>query len=199
MADKLTIKREAFARAYVETGNASEAAVLSGVDLLFAAPKGGCYVYVLLCQDRKRIIYIGKGTGCRMHDHLREARRGRISGLRKYRAIRNLLEGGHEPIPAVIAQGLTSSAAVRLERLMIASIGRDKIANGSSGVRSAEEIEQASIEYAIDSVIPFDDWRAKRERSADEVAVYWAILNELVMLRDDPAARQREFTMVQMV
>ena len=49
------------------------------------------YVYALVLKDSDEIIYIGKGKGNRVFNHVKDAKHGRINNARKHNAINNIL------------------------------------------------------------------------------------------------------------
>ena len=138
MGDELTQKQEAFALAYVETGNAAEA-YRRAYDVKAATQPKGCYVYALVHQDSGRILYVGKGTGNRMHHHLRDARNGRVSGLKKFLGLVAAIEDGEAIYPWCIEDGLSSATALRFERALICRIGFDNLLNSYGGQYSSDE------------------------------------------------------------
>jgi hypothetical protein len=130
----MTPKQEAFARAYVETGNASEASILADVEMSMAAPTDGkAYVYFLLCPAMERVIYVGKGRNKRMYHHWRDVRRGAVSGVKKHKALADLMDSGKEPVPVVFSAGMSDANAYALERAMINRLGRKTLANTAAG------------------------------------------------------------------
>ena len=130
----MTPKQEAFARAYVETGNASEAAEAADVFLSVIPPVDGrAYVYLLLCPDMQQVIYVGKGRGNRMRHHVRDARRGKVSGTKKHNAIVAFLERGETPVPVVFQCGLSDREAYQTEKALIAKIGHERLSNTAAG------------------------------------------------------------------
>src|SRR5690348_9647048 len=56
------------------------------------------YVYQLIDPRDGAVFYVGKGSGDRMFQHVRDAKRGRVSNEAKTRRILDILEGGVEPI-----------------------------------------------------------------------------------------------------
>lgn len=147
----MTPKQEAFARAYVETGNASEAAERAGVFFSIVPPVDGrSYVYFILCPDMQHLIYIGKGRGNRMNHHVRDARRGKVSGTKKHNAIVEFLQRGETPVSVVFESGLNDREAYRLEKALIASIGHNRLANtaASRGCPHEKAIAQAHGVFA---------------------------------------------------
>lgn len=194
-SEKLTVKQEKFCQAYIETGNASEAAQACGIEWSDVPPPSNPYVYFLLCPDKQKILYVGKGTRRRMFNHMRDARNGRVSGLKKHKVLCALLEIGCEPCPVVIATCHDDRAALRLERSFIFRIGVERLANDMSGQRHMDDIILAEIEHSLSRVMPFDQWVAVRHRSHTEVSLYHRIVAELEKMRDDPFARAREFSL----
>lgn len=136
---ELTPKQEAFALAYVETGNAAEA-YRRAYDVKAATQKPiGCYVYALVEAAGERIVYVGKGTGDRMHHHLRDARNGRVSGMKKYIGLRHAIEDGLMIEARCIEDGMTEPQALRFERALICRIGFEKLLNSHAGEFTADE------------------------------------------------------------
>lgn len=173
VAGELTIKQEAFVHAYLETGNASEAAFRSGLTLAEKAPRAGCYVYLLLCPSRERVLYVGKGTGDRMHSHTRAARAGRMQhNVRKHEAIVGMLTSGSQPVPVVFAANLTGDAALRLERAVIAGIGLGKLLNAARGSSTPAEKVAAQARDMLRRLVPIDVWAARKRRSAEDSRFY---------------------------
>lgn len=139
--------REKFARYYVETGNASEAARLAGLTLKAKPTPGMAYVYLLVSPLCGSVIYVGKGKGGRLCHHVRDAKAGRISGRRKHQRIMELLEAGTEPKAVVLQDGLTDTQALRIERQMIARLRNDRLCNSAAGASSTWEIAVARLEW----------------------------------------------------
>lgn len=125
----LTPKQEAFVLAYHEDRDASAAAKDAGIELSLTPPKSDAYVYLLLCPAMKRIIYVGKGRRQRMHAHMKEARTGKLIGMRKHRAIREYTIQGLNPVAVVFQDGLTDDKALALEKAVVFAIGPRIVAN----------------------------------------------------------------------
>lgn len=189
----LTPNQELFISAYLETGNAKHAEGISGIVLRGKVPSGK-YVYFLVSTDGTSILYVGKGVGTRMFHHVRDARKGRISGLRKHKVIEHLLRDGKAPRAVVFAVCPDDASAVCLERTLIARLWESGICNGSAGIRTADEIELARIDHAISGVKPFCRWIEERQPSESDVALYWNVVGELSKMKADPMYRLRELT-----
>jgi len=134
-----------FLNSYVQTWDALNSALCTGQTLYRSPPLEGSYVYALLSPDMGKIIYVGKGTGRRMFHHVRDVRRGHVSGLKKYKAIRDLIENGLEPVPVILMKGLSSRQALTLERLVIGLIGRVNLSNSLPGEGDRWEIAYQKV------------------------------------------------------
>ena len=88
------------------------------------------YVYTLARPDGT-VFYVGKGTGYRIDDHERDARRGEQS--HKCRVIRKIWSEGGTIQKEKVAFFDTEEEAYCLEMQLIASIGRDTLTNYSNG------------------------------------------------------------------
>ena len=140
----LTPKQEAFALAYLETGNASEASLRSG--LLSCEPSGEkYYVYLLIDPRDRRVFYVGKGTGKRAHSHTSNAIKGRIDNAEKHRAIMSILDEGQEPEIFFFSRTHKEAAAFSVERKLIdllSEAGLTNIVHGQA-TNEAKAIEVA--------------------------------------------------------
>lgn len=151
MADGLTLKQEAFAQAYVETGNASEAAVDAGIRL---KPSGdGFYVYFLVDGRTDDIFYVGKGSGDRMKHHRRQTKSANGNHVKNAR----ILDCGNALREVVFADGLTEADALRLERSLIKRF-RESLTNIASGNVHPMESLIARIDRMIANFLPYHIW-----------------------------------------
>lgn len=91
---------------------------------------GRFYVYVLKYPDGV-IFYVGKGSGDRIKTHKREARGGIRS--RKCDIIRQIWASGDEFRQEKIAHFDNEGLALRLEKRLIAFIGRENLASRAKG------------------------------------------------------------------
>jgi hypothetical protein len=78
------------------------------------------YVYSLKDPRKKpaEVFYIGKGTGSRATDHLKN-----IDETRKGKYIQNILASGHNPIVTKMVDLLTEEQALQIELELISSFG----------------------------------------------------------------------------
>ena len=137
MAD-LTAKQEAFALAYVETGNAAEA-YRRAYDVRAVKRPIGFYVYCLVNDLTGQIHYFGKGTGNRMYHHMRKFRRGEMETSKKFNGIKSIISGGVGLVPMCIEDSLTNAQALRFERHLIRKIGTGNLLNSHHGQTTSSD------------------------------------------------------------
>ena len=150
----LTQKQEAFALAYVETGNAAEAYRRAYDVDVECSPKRpyGFYVYAIVDVADWNICYVGKGKGGRMHQHLRAHRAGRFETRKKHDGLNRLISGGAILSPFCIEDGLSDRDALSFERMLIRAIGHDKLLNSMYGVTTANERAIAKADALISAL-----------------------------------------------
>jgi hypothetical protein len=107
------------------------------------------YVYSLKDPRKKpaEVFYIGKGTGSRATDHLKN-----IDETRKGKHIQDILDCGSYPIIAKIVDELTEEQALKIELELIASFGTI-----DSGGTLYNSVIPKSIKRKIDNrvIVPF--------------------------------------------
>lgn len=100
------------------------------------------YVYYLISTNDNNIFYVGKGSGNRMHQHVKIAtnnRKNKSSNPKLYNKIDFLLKNGHEIIPEIIFESYNEKECLDYEVEKIKEIGLDNLCNitvggeGSSG------------------------------------------------------------------
>jgi hypothetical protein len=92
--------------------------------------KSGCYKYGKHQFDHEP-FYIGKGSTCnRIEVHIKEAHRDCGSNRHKKNTISKIIKSGHEPIRFKLYENITELSANRLERFLIAKIGRADLKRG---------------------------------------------------------------------
>lgn len=116
----LTPKQEAFALAYVETGNASE-----------ASPK--YYVYHLIDPRSKKVFYVGKGTGNRIAHHERDAAKLRFANSEKEATILDIWSSGAKVTRKIVDRFQLEAAAFAFEKAEIERIGIENLTNLAKG------------------------------------------------------------------
>lgn len=189
----LSLRQEAFACAYLATMDAEHAASVAGLALGNAAPASK-YVYFLVSSDRKRILYVGKGTGKRMFHHVRDVVSGRISGLKKHNTLAAFVRSGEMPCAVVFAECPDDKSAITLERVMIARLWNAGLCNGRLGDRTNDDIAIAQIDHPLCNVEPYCKWVSRSERDPRDVALYWDIIGELSKMKRDPQSRLQELS-----
>jgi hypothetical protein len=137
---KLTDEQERFVELYLEANDAAAAAEECLIDLALNHPKGGCYVYFILCPEMREILYVGKGTGKRMYQHVSDVKAGKVNCIKKYRALKEWIDQGRDPVPVVFEAGLSSDNALRKEKSLIFAIGPENLANQLNGATPSIDI-----------------------------------------------------------
>jgi len=92
-------------------------------------PAKAFYVYVYSDPDTHRPFYVGKGTGDRVHQHLKHPDKKTDKG----RKIIEILNRGKKPIIEIVNFGLTEDAAFAAEAAMISYLGTDSLTNQREG------------------------------------------------------------------
>ena len=129
----LTQKQEAFALAYVETGNAAEAYRRAYDVKPTVRVPSGFYVYCLVDNDTGQIHYVGKGKGGRMHQHLQAYRAGRVDTIKKYEGIDRIFGEGSTLSAMCIEDAMVEVAALKFEIALIRRIGVKNLLNSMHG------------------------------------------------------------------
>jgi hypothetical protein len=91
--------------------------------------KNGCYKYGKHQFDHEP-FYIGKGSDNRINVHIREAKRNAGTNRHKTNTISKIKKSGYEPIRFKLYENITDHSANRLERFLIARIGRADLKRG---------------------------------------------------------------------
>lgn len=149
---------KAFAGHYLETMSATVAAERAGFSMSPVSPKKGFYVYLLIRPDTDQIVYVGKGVRRRMFSHMNDVMSDRISGLKKYQGLRDLVSLGVFPLANVLISSLTSEQAYELERILIRSIGRDRLLNSGGGTRNGDQIALQRLDDFRARLRPKEEW-----------------------------------------
>ena len=156
----LSDKRKSFVREYLKAQSASVAASLADVETSCVPPVNGYYVYALINPETDRIIYIGKGKGRRMFTHVREAKGSNIptTSLKKYKALRDLVEAGITPVETVLFCTDTEGEAYRLERGLISGIGLKNLSNSVPGAMCPAQRDKLRAEIYKSKIMPKRAW-----------------------------------------
>lgn len=104
------------------------------------------YVYELIDPRDGYVFYIGKGKGCRIRQHARNARAGRVDNVEKYRRITAIHSAGMQVIEKIVSWHETGGQALSAERVAIAAV-RAGLTNIIGGITTNEEkvSEEAKI------------------------------------------------------
>lgn len=84
------------------------------------------YVYAYFDAVTNDVLYIGKGKGGRLNDHINAARftRKHSSNNHWHYKLCDMLRAGNEPVIKMLAENLTSSEALSIETRLIEQLGR---------------------------------------------------------------------------
>lgn len=126
----LTPKQARFVAEYLKDQNATQAAILAGIE--FGKPVG-FYCYLLVDPRNGQVFYVGKGVRNRLTAHARLARLGVVDNAPKCRRIAEIHEAGLEVEAVVLAGGLGEVEALGVEREVIAALRDTGIASISGG------------------------------------------------------------------
>ena len=137
------------------------------------------YVYGLKDPRTGELFYIGKGTGNRCTDHVREWRAGVVGNPDKYARIGQIIEQGVEPPILIIRDGLSEQGAYRLERQAIAAIGIDNLTNQKPGTIPTAEAARKRAAILLTNVKPFPQWLSEQSRSPSDIDLYHFVAHGL--------------------
>lgn len=112
-------RHEKFAVALADGETADAAYRLAGLRPQPFASPSGCYVYLLIDPFDRRVFYVGKGSGDRALHHAKAWRRDSEHNKIKSAKIGEIETRGGIVVVHVLADGMTSNDALRLERMMI--------------------------------------------------------------------------------
>lgn len=113
------------------------------------------FVYDLIDPRDGSVFYVGKGTGNRPYQHVREARLFQGNAIKGVR-IRSILASGHEPRVKIVVDNLTESEALILEGKRIRA--KDGLTNIANGAYSREERDLMEITALCLRIRPFKEW-----------------------------------------
>lgn len=128
------------------------------------------YVYVLTTNDGE-IIYVGKGTGDRMYQHVKIAQGKSVSRKKNpklYNKISSIINSGGYVKPEIVFESYDESKCLDKEVSLIKEIGLDKLCNlteggeGTSGFKLSEETRRKMSEAKK------KQWRENPRKVSDE-------------------------------
>lgn len=94
------------------------------------------YVYHLIDPRDGSIFYVGKGCGCRINHHVKNARAGRVDNAAKHKRIALIMADGLRVIERKVSVGLSELNALQIEEKMIREM-KESLTNISKGMRVA--------------------------------------------------------------
>lgn len=198
----LTAKQEAFCIAYIETGNASEAATSTGFEFE-SIPSSGYYVYMLADPVSWRVFYVGKGKGKRIKHHAARCKAGKVDNAEKHKAIREIIERGDHVLELVFGSYQDERAAYCVERKLIESLRGYGLTNIMLGIVTNDERAEAQARELLTRTKTYKDWirtastdqlNAAAKIGGSHVAFYREFIGSLLRLArcgHDDAARFR--------
>lgn len=116
------------------------------------------YVYQLIDPRNDEVFYVGKGSGNRINQHEHAAKRFDSSNSRKTQRILDILKDGETVTKFIYAKNLLEQDAFDLERELIKEIGREKLTNYHSGVKTDKE----HARLLFQRIKPIRKWAADR-------------------------------------
>lgn len=154
---KLTLKQERFVKEYLIDLNATQAAIRAGFRLSESSP-ARWYVYFLIDPRDGRIFYVGKGSGCRMSDHVKAAVSAREGNGAKARMIAEILAAGMNVVETIFVGFDDEGAAYDCERELIARLRHAGLTNIAGGCWSAKALAKERARYMLARMKPLEEW-----------------------------------------
>jgi hypothetical protein len=147
------------------------------------------YVYDLIDPRDGKTFYVGKGTGDRIKEHVREARRG-LEGA-KCERIREIIAAGCAVEERIVREFDDEAVAYAYEKRRIARLGRANLTNiapGGGGLRPAVLTDQPKVSRE-DVIAVFSRIAAKPEPKQGiwASALYRAVVRALPRLIENRA------------
>lgn len=150
----LTAKQEAFAQAYRGSKNFALAASKTGSEY----SKGrGYYVYFLVDPRSQEIFYVGKGKGCRISDHVKQAIKGNISNAEKHKRITEVLSAGQNVQEFVFCHYELERDAFDCEKAFIEAFRHFGLTNIANGVVTNDEKISEEAKFLLTQLVP-ESW-----------------------------------------
>lgn len=123
----------------------------------FAQADNSYYVYQLIDPRDLTVFYIGKGKGGRVKQHAKFARIGVIGNVPKHKRIEDIHSAGMAVIELVAVSGLTSAAALKIERDLIIS-SKSTLTNILHGSTSNTESAVERAKFVLKNIMSFNRW-----------------------------------------
>nr|DAE16556.1 MAG TPA: GIY-YIG nuclease superfamily protein [Podoviridae sp. ctiwu7]DAW04571.1 MAG TPA: GIY-YIG nuclease superfamily protein [Bacteriophage sp.] len=149
---------EAFVWTYIIEPDALKVAHKLKLRLRKKEPAEGYYVYLLIDSRDKKIFYVGKGKGKRMHAHVVETTHGRIANSVKSDKINEILAAGAEVLERVIFTTKRESVAFTVERFLIDRLKEHGLTNIVRGVVTNNQARVRELEHRLKHMKSRDEW-----------------------------------------
>lgn len=174
----LTSRQKRFIDEYLIDRDAMRASKAAAFPLSLCGSLCQSYVYALVDPGTREIFYIGKGTGRRYEMHVKQWRSGCMDNAEKFARIGAIVASGQEVLCVCLADYLSPSDALMLERDFIQAVGLDLLANRSPGEYPLKERWRLWACDFLERIKPYDRWVSERKPTANEKYLYWAVRHE---------------------
>jgi hypothetical protein len=120
------------------------------------------YVYFLIDPRDESILYVGKGKGKRISQHVRNVRNGKWDNGAKCARIHAIHAAGLEVVEQYHQTGLDEGEAFAIERELISALRDQGITNIASGTVTARQAACAQLRWLLDNMKSFHEWKRTR-------------------------------------
>lgn len=151
-------KIDAFVCAHIINPDALKVAHKLGLKLREKEPAEGSYVYLLIDSRDKKIFYVGKGKGKRMHAHVVETTHGRIMNSAKSDKISEILAAGAEVLERVIFTTKREAVAFAVEGFLIEKLRNHGLTNIVKGTVTNNQAQSRQLEFRLKRMKSREEW-----------------------------------------
>lgn len=116
------------------------------------------YVYFLIDPRDDSVFYVGKGKGKRMFTHVKQARRGIIDNVDKYKRIIEIQALGLEVVEYIKKDNLNEAEAYKLEKELITQMRLIGITNIVNGIVTSKEVMYKKAVFMKERLKPYSIW-----------------------------------------
>jgi len=152
----LTPKQALFVKEYLIDLNATQAAIRAGYS--FPVKGDAYYVYFLADPQNGKIFYVGKGSGKRVHTHVKNAEKGKIDNAAKHEAIATVLARGQKPLEVIFSNSPHEIDSYSLEYELIKQLRSHGIHNIANGFQDNRKIKIVKFKDMLSRLRSFEDW-----------------------------------------
>lgn len=128
------------------------------------------YVYHLIDPRDLTVFYVGKGKGRRIKDHVKSAKSGLIGNVPKHKRIEDIHSAGMKVIECVAISGLSSGAALKIERELIHA-SKSTLTNILHGSMSNAESAVERAKFMLKNIMSFDRWVETASQRQKQAAI----------------------------